>query len=255
MCFHCRPVVFSLDDSADYQADFVLATLLDESPLSQESSSDTQSSRSEVQGRKRARVNHNNVNGTSSQPADHDESHLEDSISIDQSHSAYALPQATNSERQNRVSTKQAQDFTRMDFPSGSQFNNTRRTNSKSSSSKSPPEAHVPPAPHSMDTNFMDVEPSLPRSSVVGDKDKSVDFTTATRTEEIMDALFGAEDGAYVAEETVLKVNTSERREVRRKTSDHSKTSSEKITSGIAALPDRPHDVVFPDDFPFEGKL
>lgn len=228
-------MVFSIDDSDDYQADFVLATLLDGTSSSQPSSSvaayDSHSSCVEVHPHKRTDNGRYNTNAHVHQDD------LEDSISIEQSHSTYLPSQARGCDGQKRVSSKPAQDFTVVDFPSSSQFNNRRR-NSKSSSSKSPNEAHVPPPPTDMD--YMDIEPSSLRTSILNNKDGSTSITSTTRTEQLMDALFGVESDVHVAEEE----DVAQRK---------SGVTKERVTSAVAALPDRAHDVEFLDNFPIEG--
>ena len=264
-----RPVVFSLDDSDDYQADFVLATLLDGTSLSQPSTSaapmDTQSSSTgqhRVQSHKRTQSGRHRM---SSHSADIDQDDLEESVTIEQSHSTYP-PSQTGSQGQSTkaVSCKPAQEFANADFPSGSQFNNTRGGSSRSLVHKSPAAAHVPPPP--MDIDYMDMESSLPRTLGVrhpassSSKDKGLRITTSSTTEELMDALFGAESNTDVAEEERVVSKKRDHPDSSRQIvypavhSDDSRCDREAGTSGVAALPDREHDVhAFPDDFPLEG--
>ena len=274
-----RPVVFSIDDCTDYQADFVLATLLDGTSPTQLSNSATASdihSSSTVQQRVRAhkRTHDGHHNGSTSHSADIDQddhSLLEDNVTPEPSRPADPTSQTnalTGTEARSKVSYKPAQDVTSTDFPSGSEFNTARRRNpvlSVPSSSKSPSAAHIPPPP--TDTDYMDIEPSLPRTSVLGhpsgsNKDRSLRITAATRTEELMDALFGAENTTDVAEEgSAFGFSQKERDELNNsKSKTHSnqrkdaQSNKETVISGVAALPDRGHDI-FPDDFPFEGTI
>ena len=276
----CRPVVFSLDDCDDYQADFVLATLLDGTSPSQTSTSasatsamDTQpSSAAEPRRRqphKRTHGGHQRTINSISSP-DIDQGDLEESVSIEQSHSTnQPTYNRTASEGQagGRVPYKRARQFTNADFPSGSQFGNAGGGTSKSLTHRSPAAAHVPPPPPPMDTDFMDIDPSLPRtldarrpaSSSNSNKDKSLRITASTTTEELMDALFGAENNTDVAEdERVFSKkrdhSDSARQAAKHRSDDATQYDEETVTSGVAALPDREHDVhMFPDDFSFEG--
>lgn len=280
----CRPVVFSLDDCDDYNADFVLATLLDGTSPSQPPTSataatstiDTQPSSTEQhrrQSRKRTQSGYQRtMNSTNSPDID-----LEESVSIEQSHSTTYPPTCTQTasdgQAEGKVSYKRAQEFANADFPSGSQFNNTRGGGgSKSLTHKSPAAAHVPPPPLPMDTDFMDIDPSLPKASGVrhptdsssssSNKDKGLRITTSTTTEELMDALFGTENSTDVAEdERVLSKKRDHPDSSRQTVKYHAVQSNdawcgnEPLTSGLAALPDGDHDLhAFPDNFPFEGK-
>ena len=257
MCHFCSPVVFSLDDSIDYQADFVLATLLDEDTPSQPSStlasaSGTLPTGAEAHGRKRVPSDRRGLNeGVSRQNGlgQRDQSHPDDTI-IDQSNTSYPpshLGASSRPERQRKVSSKSAEQFTDVGFPSGSQFNNARTGSVNTPASlKSPSVAHVPPPP--MD-DYMDTEPSLPRTSIFGSKDKSA---RSTRTEDVMDALFGDGNFTGVAEEGE-GVSHKPGEEEFRKTSIHGLSVEERETLGAAALPERELDA-FPEDFPFEGE-
>ena len=283
-----RPVVFSLDDCDDYQADFVLATLLDGTTPSQPSTSatasaatmDTQPSSMEQHRRqphKRTQGSHQcTISSTISPDIDQDD--LEESMSIEQSHSTTYPPTcsrtAGDGQARGKVSYKRAQGFANADFPSGSQFNNTRGGSSKSLTHKSPAAACVPSPPPPMDTDFMDMDPSLPRtsgvrhstnsrSSTCSNKDKGLRITTSTTTEELMDVLFGAENSSDVAEDERVFSKKRDHPNSSRQTakytyhavqSDDAQCDKEAVTSGVAALPDREHDLhAFPDDFPFEG--
>jgi hypothetical protein len=117
-----------------------------------------------------------------------------------------------------------------------------------------------------MDTDFMDIDPSLPRTSSVrrptssnnSNRDKSLRITASTTTEELMDALFGAENNTDVAEDERVfskkREHSDSSRQAAKHQTDDTQYDKETITSGVAALPDREHDVhLFPDNFPFEG--
>ena len=106
----------------------------------------------------------------------------------------------------------------------------------------------------------MDIDPSLPQTSVIGNKDghSRRGSTSGTTTEDVMDALFGAENLSRVAEKVELGHKEREWacHNSKRKLSLQSKdtlSDEERVTSGVAALPDREGDE-FPDDFPFGGK-
>lgn len=268
--------MFSLDDCDDYQADFVLATLLDGTSPSQPSTSaaasamDTQPSCTEQHRRQPHKRTHSGRQRTMNSP-DVDQGDLEESVSIEQSHSTYqptCSRTASEGQATGKVSYKRAQEFVNTDFPSGSQFNNTRGGSSKSLTEKSPAAAHVPPPPPPMDTDFMDMDPSLPRISGVrqpasssSNKDKNLRITTSTTTEELMDALFGAKNNTDIAEDERVFNKKRDQPDSSRQAakyhtiqSDNTQCDEEAITLGVAALPDGEHDVhVFPDDFPFEG--
>ena len=285
--------MFSLDDCDDYQADFVLATLLDGTSLSQQpptsaaaaSAMDTQPSSVEQHRRQPHKRTHSGHRRTANSTISPGIGDLEESVSIKQSHSTYQLPpacsQGTTSEAQARgkVPYKRAQEFTDADFPSGSQFNNSRARGGSSTSltHKSPAAAHVPPPPPPpTDTDFMDIDPSLPRTSGVrcpagssSNKDKSLRITGSTTTEELMDALFGPDNNTDVAEDERTFSKKREHPASSRGAAKHhaiqssdTQYNNETITSRVAALPDREHDAlpdrehgvhVFPDDFPFKG--
>ena len=206
------------------------------------------------------------MNSTNS--SDIDRGDLEDSVSIEQSHSTYqpaCSRTASEGQAGEKVSYKWAQEFANTDFPSGSQFNNTRGGSSKSLTHKSPAAAHVPPPPPPMDADFMDMDPSLPTTAGVrqptsssNNKDKSLRITTSTTTEELMDALFGGENNTDVAEDERVFSKKRDHPDSSRQAdpSDDTQCDKEAVTSRVAALPDGEHDVhdiVFPDDFPFEG--
>ena len=270
--------MFSLDDCDDYQADFVLATLLDGTSPSQASTSagatsamDTQpSSAAEPHRRqphKRTHGGHQHTINSISSP-DIDQGDLEESVSIEQSHSTNqptCSQTASEGQAGGRVPYKRAREFTNADFPSGSQFGNVGGGSSKSLTHRSPAAAHIPPPPP-MDTDFMDIDPSLPRtlgarrptSSSNSNKDKNLRITTSTTTEELMDALFGAENNTDVAEDERVfskkREHSDSARQAAKHRSDDTQYDEETVTSGVAALPDREHDVhMFPDNFPFEG--
>lgn len=248
-----------MDDCVDYQADFVLATLMDGTSPSQSSISEAASDRqSQVQAHKNGNHITNGANSHSTDIDQYDQSHLEDSVSIEQSCSTWTKT-FTGAERRNKLSSKPVQDFANAEFPSGSQFNNARKRNPSSSAFKSSSIAHVPPPPTHSD--FMDIDPSLPQTSVVGNKDRNSRKITATgtTTEAVMDALFGAENFSRVAEERELG-----RKEEgwgysyysKRKLPPGSKdtqSGQERVASSIAALPHREGEQ-FPNDFPFEGE-
>ena len=258
---HYRPVVISMDDCVDYQADFVLATLMGGISPSQPSTSEAASDRqSQVQAHKDG---HHIANGPNSHSADidqYDQSHLEDSVCIKHSHSTWTRP-FTGAEERKRLSSKRAQDFANTDFPSGSQFNNARKRYPRSPAFKSSSTTHVPPPP--TDTDYMDIDPSLPQTSVVENKDRDSRRVSAsgTTTENVMDALFGAENFSRAAEKgSMLELDHKERERAynysKRKTSLQCKDThydEERVTSGITELSDREGDK-FPDNFPFEGK-
>lgn len=276
--------MFSLDDCDDYQADFVLATLLDGTSPSQPSTSagaasamDTQPSSVEQQHRrqphKRTHSGHQHTMNSTKSPDIDQGADLEESVSIEQSRSTYQPTYSrTTSEPQAKgnVSYKRAQEFANEDFPSGSQFNTARGGSSKSLTHKSPAAAHVPPPPSAMDVDFMDIDQSLPRTSGVrhptntssSGVDKSLRISASTTTEELMDALFGADNNTDVAEDERVFSKKRDHPDTSRQATEHRAIQSgdawydkEPVTSRVAALPDRERDVrhVFPDDFPFEG--
>ena len=224
-------------------------------PSTSEAASDRQS---QVQARK----NGDHIANSHSTDIDqYDQSHLEDSISIEQSRSTWTRP-FTGAKGRKKLSSKPVQGFANADFPSGSQFNSVRKRKPSSSAFKSPSAAHVPPPP--TDSDYMDIDPSLPRTSVVGNKDRNSRRFSAsgTTTEDVMDALFGgAENFSRVSEKrSMLELGHKEEDWAysypKRKTSFEGKdtqSDEERVASGTAALPDREGDQ-FPDDFPFEGK-
>ena len=250
-----------MDDCVDYQADFVLATLMHGTSPTQSSTSEAASDRqSQVQPRKNGDHIANGANSHSADIDQYDQSHLEDSVSSEHSHSTWTKP-FNGAEGRKKLSSKPVQDFANADFPSGSQFNNARKRNPSLSAFKSSSATHVPPPP--TDTNYTDIDPSLPRSSVAGNEDRNSRKVSAsgTTTEDVMDALFGAENFSRVAEKRSMlesghkeedwASNYSKRKPPLQ--SEDTQSDEERVTSGIAALPDREGDQ-FPDDFSFEGK-
>ena len=242
--------MFSVDDCVDYQADFVLATLLDETSPSQPSASapasGSLSSGAGISTRKHVPETRHGVNGdrTHRTGTDRfDQSHLDDTI-IDQSNTSYPPSHtgaSARTEGQRKVSSKSAEDVSDVGFPSGSQFNNVRTGGART---KSPFVAHVPPPP--TDTDYMDIDPSLPKTSVLGSRDKSIRGAGSGRTDDVMDALFGDGHFTDVAEEGVGHAPGG---------AGQSRTrlpSEGRVSHEAAALPGGEDDA-FPDDFPFEG--
>ena len=193
--YGCRPIVISIEDDKDYQADLVLATLLDNSTpyqSTQTSATDVSSITNTTATTATLQVDHTSTTKQRSrqpravQNTEADKHKLGEPIR-DGKGSKQVVSNMKTSDVEiitNRKST------TKSSFPTGSQFRQLN-SNRNSSSSKIPLASHVPLPP--TDTDFMDTD-AVYRSS-------AIPAASRTDDDDVMEALFGEDDMDGVAED------------------------------------------------------
>ncbi len=209
----CRPVVISIEDDRDYQADLVLATLLDDS-LDQPTQTTAQASSMASTATSTTTTTTAPDHGPTKRSHHSDFSDLEGNESGEPSDAAASrdgLPRTrvgganraavSNSTSRNPRSLParkklKGTDMNLSRFPSGSLFEQREKTVCSSSH-------HVPIPP--CDTDFMDTDStSQPQDAAMSRSSKktpSLHFHQQAEEEDVMDALFGEDNMDGVAEE------------------------------------------------------